>query len=293
MDFVKVDVQSGLIFQLDGITPPSEGLREIHRGLERAVEKHFDGTIINCMGMDLESGFARPRTAVNRNSDDFFVNETDDPKKGFVSHAIANVYNALTDGELYYPDFDMWWSVHPEARRSALLRALSGGPIYVSDRLYDAATGKGGSDAAQILPFFGKDGRCLRADFPGRPTIDCIYVDPRKEGVLKIWNKGPLGFAVAAFNCGGEERRGSLGLSDIPGATNREGYAAQDYFTGEITLLRPGERLEFTIPPGPAHGKLWNLYPLKPDGSAMLGDPLVYLGVCTPPEEAVRWELSK
>ena len=290
VDFVKVDVQAGLVRQLNGITAPSEGLRRIHRDLERAVDKHFAGTIINCMGMDFECGFARPHTAVNRNSDDFFVNETDDPKKGFVSHAIANVYNALTDGELYYTDFDMWWSVHPEAKRSAVLRALSGGPQYVSDRLRDPETAKGGSNAAVILPLLDRDGRALFPLHAGRPTIDCIYVDPRKEGILKVWNEGELGFAVAAFNCGTEERSGALRLSDIPSTTAPHGYVALEYFTGETTVLRPNEALEFTLPTGPDHLKLWNLYPLREDGSAIVGDKTKYLGVSTPMADAQLWK---
>ncbi len=278
VDFVKVDVQSVLPQLLDGIAAPSEGVRAIHRGLERAVAKHFGGNIINCMGMDFENCFARPFTAVNRNSDDFFVNDT---KRGFVSHAMANAYNALTHGELYYTDFDMWWSVHPEGKRSAVLRALSGGPQYVSDRLHDAETGNGGSDQELILPLLDGEGKALFPFHAGRPTADCVYRDPRKEGILKVWNEGPLGYAVAAFHCGGEERQGTLRLSDIPGAESPLGYAVQEYFTGEITLLRAGESLEFSLPAGSEGVKLWNLYPLREDGSALLGDPAKYLGVCT------------
>ena len=93
------------------------------------------------MGMDMENVLARPFTAVNRNSDDFFPNR----ERGFISHIIQNVYSAIWHDQMYYCDFDMWWSMHESAVQSGVLRAISGSPVYVSDKI-------GESNAANIAP---------------------------------------------------------------------------------------------------------------------------------------------
>jgi raffinose synthase len=49
------------------------------------------------------------------------------------------------------------------------------------------------------------DGTVLRAQLPGRPTRDCLFTDPARDGksLLKIWNRNMYGGVVAAFNCQG------------------------------------------------------------------------------------------
>ena len=44
-----------------------------------------------------------------------------------------------------------------------------------------------------VLP----DGSVLRAQLPGRPTLDCLFAD------LKIWNLNKYSGVVGAFNCQG------------------------------------------------------------------------------------------
>ncbi|KAL5197001.1 hypothetical protein ABZP36_000513 [Zizania latifolia] len=52
-----------------------------------------------------------------------------------------------------------------------------------------------------VLP----DGSVLRARLPGRPTRDCLFSDPARDGasLLKIWNLNKCGGVVGLFNCQG------------------------------------------------------------------------------------------
>ncbi|RHN56217.1 putative alpha-galactosidase [Medicago truncatula] len=52
-----------------------------------------------------------------------------------------------------------------------------------------------------VLP----DGSTLRAKLLGRPTKDCLFSDPARDGksLLKIWNMNDYSGVVGVFNCQG------------------------------------------------------------------------------------------
>lgn len=49
------------------------------------------------------------------------------------------------------------------------------------------------------------DGSILRAKLPGRPTRDCLFSDPARDGksLLKIWNLNDYCGVIGVFNCQG------------------------------------------------------------------------------------------
>lgn len=74
-------------------------------------------------------------------------------------------------GELYHCDWDMFWTEHPHARVHAVLRLLSGGPVYCSDAC-------GHTDAAVLRDLLAEDGTLPRPDEPARPVIASLLNDP-------------------------------------------------------------------------------------------------------------------
>ena len=252
IDFVKVDNQSSLPVQLTGTVPTPEGCRAAHEALERAVEKYFDGVIINCMGMDMENVLSRPRSAVSRNSDDFYPTH----ERGFIKHLTQNAYNAVWHSRLYFCDYDMWWSDHPEsAVQSGVLRAISGSPVYISDKI-------GQTNRANILPLLDEDGMLMRCDGAACPTRDCLYTDCAKEGrLLKVWNRAGDNFAVAAFNVSDGEISDTLDFGTVPGISEECEYVAYEYFSKAYTRVNAYEDTEVTLPrDGVA---VWSLYPIE------------------------------
>ena len=64
-----------------------------------------------------------------RASDDFYPREAASSHP----HVGACAFNSVFLSALVQPDWDMFHSQHPAAELHALARAVSGGPVYVSD----------------------------------------------------------------------------------------------------------------------------------------------------------------
>ncbi len=252
IDFVKVDSQSSLSVFYRGIGAYGEVSGAIQRGLERSVRGNFGGAVINCMGMAPEDVWSRPSTMVTRTSDDFVP----DVPEGFVEHAMQNAYDSLWTGNFYTGDWDMYFSDHPENRLSAALRAVSGGPVYTSDRV-------GRTDPAWILPLTDGAGRIRRGGGVGLPTPGCLFTDPRGQegdGVLKVYNHREGQLLIAAFDLrrdrdqaeavlAWEELAGCLADSGIdPGAV--QALRVRRPFEGTEETMPAGEALRFGLPRG-------------------------------------------
>lgn len=93
----------------------------------------------------------------------------------------------------------MFQSKHPYAEMHAAARAVSGGPVYVSDK-------PGVHDPQLLKRLVFPDGTILRTQSPARPTVDCLFKNVMEDGVtaLKIWSRNHAGGGVvAAFNVQG------------------------------------------------------------------------------------------
>ncbi|XP_073034458.1 probable galactinol--sucrose galactosyltransferase 6 isoform X2 [Primulina eburnea] len=195
IDGVKVDVQCILETLGAGLGGRVELTRHYHQALDASVARNFpDNGCIACMSHNLESLYCSKQTAIVRASDDFYP-------RAPVSHTIhiaAVAYNSVFLGEIMLPDWDMFHSLHPAAEYHGSARAISGGPVYVSD-----APGKHNFDVLRklVLP----DGSILRARLPGRPTKDCLFTDPSRDGasLLKIWNINKYTGILGVYNCQG------------------------------------------------------------------------------------------
>lgn len=250
VDFLKVDNQSAFSSQLEETFPTAEACRITHRAIERSIDKNFGGIVINCMGMDMENVFSRPGSAVSRNSDDFFPNK----ENGFAKHLIQNVYNAIWHNEIYYCDFDMWWSDQTSSVLSGVLRAISGSPVYVSDEI-------GRSNRATIFPTIEDDGSLMRCDYAARPTGDCVYSDCQKENkLLKIWNRSGNCFGLAAFNLSEKEISEKVDFGTIPEISKNGDYVAYEFFTKTYTRVKNVTVCLAVVPRNEV--RIWSIYPV-------------------------------
>lgn len=269
IDFLKVDNQSSTQTYLAGTVSTTSGARHAHEAIERSFVKNFNGRIINCMGMDMENALQRPFTAVSRNSDDFYP----DLENGFAKHIMQNVYNAIWHSQMHHCDFDMWWSGKSAPVQSGVLRAISGGPVYVSD-----ATGD--SDLSTLLPVCGEDGDICRQDLVAMPTYDCIYVkcDTEKKP-LKIFNRSGDAFALAIFNISREKITDKFRLDVIPGLEKNAEYLVYEYFSKTYRLVTSAT--EFDIAMDSDEVLAYSLYPVKggvENRYVELGDATRYFG---------------
>jgi len=231
-DFVKIDNQ-GYHTLYQNMAPIGESARHSQRAIDNATEKYFDGALINCMGMPSECMFNRPSSAVSRCSDDFMP----ESREWFAKNILQCAYNGLLQGQYYINDWDMWWTDDEQATKNSLCRAVSGGPIYVSDKI--------GRSRPEILkPICFSDGRIPRCDNSATPTTDCLIGDPTKtEKPFKIQNRVGENGIVAVFNIDHEDRavKGSICPEDAGLATGK--YVYYEYFTKECGVLEAHETL--------------------------------------------------
>lgn len=195
IDGVKVDVQNILETLGAGHGGRVKLARKYHQALEASISRNFpDNGIISCMSHNTDGLYSAKRSAVIRASDDFWPR---DPASHTI-HIASVAYNSVFLGEFMQPDWDMFHSLHPMAEYHGAARAVGGCAIYVSDK-------PGQHDFELLKKLVLPDGSILRAKLPGRPTRDCLFSDPARDGksLLKIWNMNDFTGVIGVFNCQG------------------------------------------------------------------------------------------
>lgn len=260
-EFVKIDNQSaaGATYAQNNLAPVGKAARELHKAIESSVGAHFDSTLINCMGMANENMFNRSVSAISRCSGDFWP----ESREWFINHIKMCSYNSLIQGMFYWSDWDMWWTDDGQAKKNSVLRAISGGPIYVSDKI-------GRSRKEHLLPLCYSDGRILRCENPALPTADCLVANPDNSGApMKVFNTYKNGGVVAAYNLDSEEKpvSGTISAADISAKYGE--YVIYEHFSGEVNVLRGDEVLNITLKDHDDF-RLYIIVPVQ-NGIAMLG----------------------
>ncbi|KHG29002.1 putative galactinol--sucrose galactosyltransferase 2 -like protein [Gossypium arboreum] len=180
VDGVKVDVQNIIETLGAGHGGRVSLTRSYVQALEASISRNFpDNGCIACMCHNTDGIYSTKQTAVVRASDDFYPR---DPASHTI-HISSVAYNTLFLGEFMQPDWDMFHSLHPAADYHAAARAVGGCAIYVSDK-------PGNHNFELLKKLVLPDGSVLRTQLPGRPTVDCLFADPARDGIslLKIWN---------------------------------------------------------------------------------------------------------
>ena len=240
IDFVKVDGQSAVPIYFQQDQPTVSAARGMNRELEKGAEM-MNGNVINCMGMAMENILARPNTGISRNSDDFVPNR----EGGFEEHLLQNAYNALYHNEIYYCDWDMFWTKHPDAEKHSILRAVSGGPVYFSDRI-------GETDPKVLKKLCYQNGKLLLMKRSAKPTEDMIFTDPLQTGILKLQNigvraDGKTGGVIVAFNLTEKKQEAVISIKDIPELDDDKSYWLYNYFSKSAELLHKGQEKKFSL----------------------------------------------
>lgn len=238
VDFVKIDNQSMSDRFYNGLAPIGTVAKEFHEGMEASVGSAFDNHMINCMGMSSEDMWSRPVSAISRCSDDF----QPENREWFIKHVLQCSYNSLVQGQFHWCDWDMWWTDDGQAKKNSVVRAISGGPVYVSDKL-------GRSNKEILDPLVLNDGKVLRCDRPAVPTQDCICIDPTASGKgFKLQNLCGNCGVMTVFDLDSKNGKVTAEISpaDIDGLTGEE-FAVYEHFSKELVILKKEEKLSVTL----------------------------------------------
>lgn len=189
VDGVKVDNQASLESVSEGLGGRVGLMRAYREALEGSVAVHFGGNLINCMSNANEMHLHTLASSLTRTSTDFW------PKRPETHglHLYTNAQVSLWFGQWVHPDWDMFQSGHDAGPYHAAGRALSGGPIYVSDK-------PDGHNFEVLQKLVLSDGRILRCESPGLPSPSCLFADPTREDVvLKLANASPESAQYAGY----------------------------------------------------------------------------------------------
>ncbi len=265
-DFVKIDNQ-GFHKNYHNISSFGESAKSIHSAIDKAADKYFEGAVINCMGMPNECMFNRLGSAISRCSDDFLP----DNREWFFKHILQCSFNGLLQGQYFINDWDMWWTDDAQAIKNAVCRAVSGGPVYVSDKI-------GRSNRKILEPLCLSDGKILRCDNSAVPTDDCLFENPTKsEKIFKIFNRAGKNGIAAVFNinAGNKPVNGYVSPSDA-GLDECE-YAFYEFFSKDSGILKKGEQIKLTLENNDDF-RLYTFSPMK-NNIAVMGLIDKYIGV--------------
>jgi len=210
--------------------------------------------------MASEDMWNRSVSPISRCSDDFLPEN----KGWFTKHILQCAYNCLVQGQFYYCDWDMWWTDDGQAEKNSILRAISGGPIYVSDTLER-------SRAEVLKPLILEDGRILRCDNPALPTKDCLTKKPTISGqIFKLQNICNSCGILAVFNLDEEENAvsGTVSPTDIVGISGEE-FAVYEHFSKELRIVKAEESFELRLNNADEY-KLYIIVPLT-NGCGIIG----------------------
>jgi raffinose synthase len=190
VDGVKVDSQSAIEGVAAGLGGRVALTRAYREALEKSVNKYFHGRLINCMANAMETYYCSPLSTDMRTSIDFWPTKPETHGQ----HLYCNAQVGVWFGEFMQPDWDMFQSGHPMGSFHAGGRAVSGGPVYVSDT-------PDGHNFDVLRELVLSDGTLLRADNAGRPTRDCLFADVTRDPVLlKVFNYNRDCAVIGAFN---------------------------------------------------------------------------------------------
>lgn len=242
VDGVKVDCQSAL-----EVVARSHGgrvalMKVYHAALDGSVQANFLGEIINCMSCSNDVIFQTLNSTVTRSSTDFAPGDIQSHGK----HLYFNAQSTFWMGEFVHPDWDMFQSGISTGAFHAAARAISGGPVYVSDKPES-------HDFDILRKLVLSDGTLLRTLLPARPTRTSLFTNPTTDDVLlTVFSVNEGSGVIGAFNCRYIEGKntlisGSVRAADVEGLVG-EDFIAYRHSTGEMTRCQRCEALPVSLP---------------------------------------------
>lgn len=251
VDFIKVDSQSTYPILCEGRKSNIEYTRSNQNALEQSAKTHFDGAVLNCMGMDMQNVLER-ESSISRTSGDF--DPSGNPER-FYKHILQDVWTSIWHGAMYYGDFDMFWSAPGNfLKHESVLRAISGGPVYLSDEI-------GSTVYDNLRPCINEDGSLPTMEHSALPTKDIIFEDCYlKNRLVKIWNEKNGNYALMLLTRSPvkDER---VNLDCIPGINHETEYMVYEYFSGSKQIMKGSDFFMATL--NPDEVRAYSVMPIK------------------------------
>jgi len=259
VDFVKVDNQGTLPLMTRDKLAVINVTGQAHKNLEAAAEKYFDSNVMNCMNENVETIYQWEKTNLGRSSVDYNPLTYTNPR----SNCVLNVFNSLWYTQVSWPDYDMWMTHDKHVEYYAVEHAVSGGPVYSSDK-------PGREKFEYLWPMIFSDGKVIRADEPAMPLKKYLLVNPYfdQKPLAAFAHTGEAGM-LAAWNVDKYFRpiKDELSPGDVEGIKG-ERFAVYEQFSKKLLVLNKNEKFPVQLKGWDV--KLYSVVPVK-DGFAPIG----------------------
>ncbi|MCC8171631.1 MAG: glycoside hydrolase family 36 [Parabacteroides sp.] len=188
-DFLKIDNQSYTLPLYMGSSEAVRRARICNEALERSTRAERVG-LINCMAQNVLNTDHTTYSPVTRVSIDYKKYDRDMAK----SHLFQSFANTLWAGQTVWPDQDMFHSSDTVCGSlMARSKALSGGPVYLSDAPADFVE-------ENVFPLIDETGKIFRPSAPGVPTPESVFRNPLHDGeVYRVF--APTGDEAVSLIC--------------------------------------------------------------------------------------------
>ena len=256
ISFVKVDNQN----VINQLATPQLSLWDAgelaERDLQQAIATHFEGAVINCMDMSSNTVYHFGSSAVARAVEDYYPADNNLNYKlefscNAAGHILMSLFNSIWFSGFVYPDYDMFQSHRSDAEYHAIARAISGGPVYLTDI-------PGRQNREIINKMILNDGTILRADQPSLPTEDCLFQLEGGRPFKAFSKEGNAGLLVAWNASDTSLVSGTIRPADVVGLKG-DTFAVYDHFSQKVKILayqqsdsieigRMGQKLFIIVP---------------------------------------------
>jgi hypothetical protein len=276
IDFTKVDFQTKAFDLYQGMGNAVRAMRANNEALEDACKK-YQIPLLNCIAQPNVNSMQTKYSALTRSSPDYNQSDKDKNK----CNAYQSFANHLWMGQTVWGDLDMFHS-HDErdAQPMALARAISGGPVYISDEPSKVVPGI-------LTPFCLADGKLLRTAAPATLLPESFFIHPFRDAqvfrVVAPLEDGVAAIALFNFSEGGQALSSSFSASDYPFAGEQLQPAESWAVPAEGLLVYDRDQKQvfpmvgnFTAQVDSFGAKLFLLYP-QTQGWAVIGRVDKYL----------------
>lgn len=275
-DMIKVDFQSDNFRYNTGSENAILGVHYNNAALEENC-KSKGLQLLNCIAQQNFNVFNHKYSALIRGSVDYKIT-----KDRLDVTLVQNFANALWLGHTHWLDQDMFFANFKEtARLMAVARAMSGGPIYLSDEPQNI-------DDAVLKPLTYSDGHILGTLAPGVPLPESLLQDPYSEGkafrVIAPLKNNCAAIMAVNLSQNDKELSTSVSVNDYPFAGGliqpyqglwnipEDGILLYDYYAGSASILK--KDYPFTL--ASRKERLFQLSPIQ-HGWSVIGRPDKYL----------------
>ncbi|MCU0786637.1 MAG: hypothetical protein MUC91_00360 [Verrucomicrobia bacterium] len=277
-DFVKVDFQTYNFWMYAGTGNAVHSAHQNNQALETACQAH-GMALLNCISQCNVNLFNTRKSVISRASVDVKLDNDN------MARTVQSFANNMWWGDILFGDLDMYHTSNAKtAQFLTVARAISGGPVYISDPPPEF-------EAALIRPLIFNDGRLVRALAPAVPLPESLFrgagANDRCYRVIAPTRHGSC--AIAAFNFSpSAELGGTVSKDDYRHAAAKE----QPYHglwsipeEGLVVYDREAEKgvrldADYSYSVNRMKGKIFNLAPISQEW-AVIGRADKYLGGCT------------